>query len=155
MRKEKLLKRCQKNFEKSGSRYFDNEDYLACITKLDEIYDKKVVGLRIRSKYEWYEKGEKPTKFFLNLEKRHTIQNEVKSLVVNDKVVKEQTDINKNLFFFNKSFLPKNNDISRQKVLQYLQDKSFPKLNDDQCALCGKDITEEEVKHELNKISWK
>ena len=36
--------------------------------------------------------------------------------------------------------------------MQYLQDKNFPKLNDDQCALCGKDITEEEVKHELNKM---
>ena len=36
--------------------------------------------------------------------------------------------------------------------MQYLQDKSLPKLNDDQCALCEKDITEEEVKHELNKM---
>ena len=62
--------------------------------------------------------------------------------------------ISRKTYFFYKSFLPKNNDISRQKVLQYLQDKNFPKLNDDQCALCGKDITEE-VKHELNKISWK
>ena len=78
MRKEKFLKRCQKNFEKCGSRYFDNEDYLACITKLDQIYVKKVVGLRIRSKYEWYEKGEKSTKFFLNLEKRHIIQTKLK-----------------------------------------------------------------------------
>ena len=25
-------------------------------------------------------------------------------------------------------------------------------MNDDQCALCGKNITEEEVKHELNKM---
>ena len=36
--------------------------------------------------------------------------------------------------------------------MQYLQDKSLPKLNDDQCALCEKDITEEKIKHELNKI---
>ena len=35
--------------------------------------------------------------------------------------------------------------------MQYLQDKSLPKLNDDQCALCEKDITEKEVKRELNK----
>ena len=31
--------------------------------------------------------------------------------------------------------------------MQYLQDKSLSRLNDDQCALCEKDITEEEVKH--------
>ena len=53
---------------------------------------------------------------------------------------------------FIKSFFPKNNGISRKKVLQYLKDRNLPKLNDDQCALCEKDITEEEVKHELNKM---
>ena len=36
--------------------------------------------------------------------------------------------------------------------MQYLHDKSLPKLNDDQCALCKKDTIEEEVKHELNKM---
>ena len=76
--------------------------------------------------------------------KRHSIQNQIKILVVNDGVVKEQIDI--------KSFFPKNNGISRKKVLQYLKDRNLPKLNDDQCALCEKDITEEEVKHELNKM---
>ena len=147
-----ILERELNDSEKSGSSYFDNEDYLACKTKLDKIYDKKAEGLRIRSKCDWYEKGEKSTKFFLNLEKRHAIQNQVKSLVVNDEVVKEQTDINKNLYAFYQKLFSKNNDISRQKVLQFLQDKNLPKLNDDQCALCEKDITEEEVKHELNKM---
>ena len=92
--------------------------------KLDEIYDKEVEGLRIRSKCDWYEKGEKSTEFFLNLEKRPAIQNQIKALVINNEILKEQS------FFF------KNNDISRQKVLQYLRDKNVLKLNDDQCALC-------------------
>ena len=84
------LKKELKDFEKSGSRYFDNEYYLAFKTKLDKIYDKKVGGLRIRSKCDWYEKWEKSTKFFLTLERRHAIQNQIKTLVVNDEVVKEQ-----------------------------------------------------------------
>ena len=37
-------------------------------------------------------------------------------------------------------------------MLQFLQDKNLPKLNDNQCALCEKDLTEEDVKHELNKM---
>ena len=57
-----ILEKELMNFKKSGSSYFDNEDYLACKTKLDKIYDKKVEGLRIRSKCDWYEKGEKSTK---------------------------------------------------------------------------------------------
>ena len=36
--------------------------------------------------------------------------------------------------------------------MQFLQGKNIPILNDDQCALCEKDINEEEVKHELNKM---
>ena len=37
-----------------------------------------------------------------------------------------------------------------QQVLQYLQDKNLPKLNDNQWVLYKKDKTEKEVKHELN-----
>ena len=65
---------------------------------------------------------------------------------------KKQTEINKNLFSFYQKLFFKNNGISRQNVLQYLQDKNALKLNDDQCAVFEKDITEKEVKHELNKM---
>ena len=36
-----------KDFEKSGSSYFNNEGYLACKTKFDKIYDKKVENLEM------------------------------------------------------------------------------------------------------------
>ena len=45
-----ILEKELKDFKKPGSSYFDNEDYLACKTTLDKIYDNKVEGLRIRSK---------------------------------------------------------------------------------------------------------
>ena len=48
-----------------------------CETKLDNIYDKKVKCLRSKSKCDWDEKGEKSTKFFLTLEKRYAIQNQI------------------------------------------------------------------------------
>ena len=56
-----------KDFENSGSSYSHNEDYQACKTKLDQIYDKKVEGLKIRNKCDWYEKGEKSTEFVVTL----------------------------------------------------------------------------------------
>ena len=34
------------------------------------MYDHIAEGIRIRSKCEWYEHGEKSTKFFLNLQKK-------------------------------------------------------------------------------------
>ena len=61
--------------------------------------------------------------------------------------------MNKNLYSLYQKLFSKNDDMSRQKVFQqYLQDKNLLKLNDDQCALCGKDLTKEEVKHELSKM---
>ena len=102
-----ILEKDLKDFEKSGSSYFDNEDCLACKTKLDKIYDKNVEGLRIRSKCDWYKKGKKFAKFFLTLKKRPAFQNQIKTLVVNDEVVKEQTETNKNLYSFFKSFSAK------------------------------------------------
>ena len=66
------------------------------------------------------------------MEKRHAIQDQMKSSVVNDEVAKEQTDINKDLYSFYEKLFSKNSDISRQKVLQYLQDKNLLKLNGDQ-----------------------
>ena len=100
-----ILEKDLKSSENSGSSYFDNEDHLAGAARLDKIQDKKAEGLRIRSKYDWPKKGEKSTKFFLKLEKRHGIQNQVKSLVVNDKVAKGQAHINKNLYSFYQRYL--------------------------------------------------
>ena len=41
---------------KQGSSYSGNEDSIPCKTKLDNICDEKVEGLRIRSKDDWYKK---------------------------------------------------------------------------------------------------
>ena len=37
---------------------------------LDKIYDDIAIGIKVRSKCEWYELGEKSNKYFLNLEKK-------------------------------------------------------------------------------------
>ena len=44
--------------------------------------------------------GTKKEKKVLILEKRHAIQNQIKTLVVNDEAVKEQTEIDKKLYSF-------------------------------------------------------
>ena len=42
-----------------------SQKYLECKSKLDEIYSKKANGVRIRSKCDCNESGEKSNKFFL------------------------------------------------------------------------------------------
>ena len=41
--------------------------------------------MKIRSKCEQYEHGEKSSKFFLNLEKSRAIQGQVRAVIYNDK----------------------------------------------------------------------
>ena len=49
--------------------HFDNSEYISYKSKLDQLYEEKANGIRIRSKCDWYKHGEKSTKFFVNLEK--------------------------------------------------------------------------------------
>ena len=58
------------------------------------------------------------------MEKRHVIQNQIITLVANDEVVKEQTEISKNLYSFYQKFFSK---IATFLDKRYLQDKNIYK----------------------------
>ena len=57
-----------KHYEKHEN-YVDNIDYKVSKQQLDEIYEKKALGIKIRSKCNWYEPSEKSTNFFLKFRK--------------------------------------------------------------------------------------
>ena len=78
-------KRTKKKLEINLTNFQTNEYYLECKQKLQNIYNKKVNDLRIRSKCNWYENGEKPTRFFLNLEKYRATQGCLRTVIVNKK----------------------------------------------------------------------
>ena len=58
-----------KHFEKHYENYVDKIDYKVCEQQLDARYEEKANGIKIRSKCNQYELGEKYTKFFLKLGK--------------------------------------------------------------------------------------
>ena len=53
--------------------------------ELETIIECQTKGAMLRSKSRWYNEGEKNTKYFLNLEKRHCKQGTIALLKVNDK----------------------------------------------------------------------
>ena len=89
----------KKNYEN----YVDNVDYKVCKQQLDAIYEEKAKGIKIRSKCNWYELGEKSTKFLLNLEKHRAILNQIHSVVINQDEITDQDEINKQIFSFYQS----------------------------------------------------
>ena len=48
----------------------NDENYKKARDDLEKIYSDQAAGIRMRSKCEWYELGEKSNKYFLNLEKK-------------------------------------------------------------------------------------
>ena len=69
-----------KTLENSPS-FVNNSEYIETNEKLDKIYQEKANGIRIRSKCNWYEHGEKSSKFFLNLEKSCAVQNQIRNIL--------------------------------------------------------------------------
>ena len=90
---EKKLKNLESNMN-------NHEEYNDCKTQLEQIYKIKANGIKIRSKYEWYEHGEKSSKFFLNLEKSRVIQGQVRTVIYNDKETNDETEINNHIYSF-------------------------------------------------------
>ena len=50
----------------------------------ETIIEYRTKGAIVRSKSQWYNEGEKNTKYFLNLEKRHCKQGTISQLKTND-----------------------------------------------------------------------
>ena len=78
----------------------NNHEEYDCKTQLKQIYKIKANGIKFRSKCEWYELGEKSSKFFLNLEKSRAIQGQVRTVIYNDKETNDEIDIGNHIFSF-------------------------------------------------------
>ena len=76
--KNVLLKTSRNFWSQNLNWYINSVEYINCKNQFDEIYDDIVEGIKVRNKYQWYEEGEKSTKFFLNLEKTKAVQGIVK-----------------------------------------------------------------------------
>ena len=85
-------------------KYADNIDYKVCIQQLDAIYKEKTKGIKNRSKFNWYELGEKPTNFFLYLVKYRAIQSQIYFVIINQGEIADQAEINNQIFPFYQSF---------------------------------------------------
>ena len=77
--------------------------------------------MRIRSKYNWYKGGKKSTKFFLNLEKTHSSQGAVCSILKNKIEVKSQSEIDNEFHKFYKNVFKGNLNIPKEAIFLFLE----------------------------------
>ena len=109
------------------------------------IYEEKAKGIKVRSRCDWYEHGEKSTKFFLNLEKYHATHSHIRSILVDEKELTDSDKINTQLLLFYKKLFSKNLAKQFSNLETYLEKILLPKLSLDQKQFCEGNLTEKEL----------
>ena len=104
----RFFRKRTKKLEKNLNNLQANEYYLGCKQKLQNIDTKKINGVRIRSKCNWYENAEKSTKFFLNLEKYRATQGCLHTIIENKKELNDSQQINDALYNLYQTLFKKN-----------------------------------------------
>ena len=116
----------------NDTNYIKNSEYIDCRNKLDKIYEQKSNGMRIRSKCDWHEYGEKSSKFFLNLEKSRPAQRTIRNITKDKKNLTCHKRINQELLDFYKALFLENLNLFKNKIMQLLNLVSIPLLTEDQ-----------------------
>ena len=120
---------------------------------LELIYDHVAEGVRLRSKCDWYEQGEKSTKFFLNLEKQQDNQSRIRKLIVNEKERNNETEIlNQIKLFYETLFQNPSQKDSVDDINDFLNTLDILKLSTDQIILCDIELTEKDLYHSMKSM---
>ena len=101
--------------------FVNNPEYIETYEKLDKIYQEKTNGIRIRSKCNWYEHGEKSSKLFLNLEKSRAVQNQIRNVLIDNIEINNQKDINKELYLYYKNLFNNRQHLSEHEINNFFK----------------------------------
>ena len=125
--------------------------YINIKTQFEDINAEKTEGLRIRSKAQEIEEGERGTKYFLNLEKRNAkIKNITKlKLEDNSTITDPKQILNEQRKFYANLYKDKESESDFDYI--FLND-NLPKLTIDEMELCDKIITKDELKKAVNQM---
>ena len=126
--------------------------YNSIKNELDAIYDHIAEDIRIRSKCDWYEHGEKSNKKFKNLEKQRGAQNTIKKLIIDDTEVTDQTCILNHIKDFYEALFKKREQKTTAEIKDFLNVIDVPKLSEDQVKLCEEDLTEKDLYKSLRSM---
>ena len=122
--------------------------------KLEEIRCNKIKGMVLRSKVQWIEESEKPTKFFASLEKRNYVNKLINKLDIHGNIVQNpQTILNETEHFYENLYQTKINPKEQTDYINmFLNEHNIHKLNNEQKVSCEGNITVEEIKAVLGDM---
>ena len=126
--------------------------------ELEDIFEKKGNEAIFRSKSRWVEMGEKPTRYFFNLEKRNYEEKVILQLKTrSDEIITDIKEINKEIEIYYSELLQSQLDTtlereSNQLFSDFVSGLDIPKVSDVENALLEKALTIEELKVSLKSF---
>ena len=121
-------------------------------TELENIHENKAKGQLIRSKARWVEDGEKCTKYFMQLENNNYKTKFIKSVVVDDIVIKDPQQILNEEKKFYENLYKSNDRLSCEENCD-LFTKQSNKLNEEEKKRCDTQISLKECSESLKNMS--
>ena len=123
--------------------------------ELDKIYEEKIENLAIQSRCQFYEKGEKNNKYFLNLIKRNKAKSTIRKLQKNEEVIENKNEILENIKCFYKDLYANKEEVNCDNALLHnLQVRNLvPSISDEDIINCKKEINLEEITDALKGMS--
>lgn len=109
----------------------NNDELILLQNELELIRKEHMKGLMVRARAKWIEEGEKPTKYFLALEKRNYI-NKTISKIANDSgvlITNQQEILSEIKYFYQTLYSNKDNDLN-DVVIEEIIDKSSVNILD-------------------------
>ena len=103
-------------------------------TELFELRQEKLKGHIIRSKYEYIDKGEKPTKFFCGLEKHNYVSKTMSKLERTDGTIlnKQSEFLSETENYYKNLYTSKNDILDNIDIQEYIEQQSMNTLTENQ-----------------------
>ena len=131
------------------------KEYEECRAKLESINDHIAQGIILRSKVTWYEKGEKPNRYFLNIEKRNKTKTHIRKLLIDNQTLPNPTAILQKIKCFYNSLYTGKSLKTEQECLNYLTDINTPLLSEHEGLSCESNLTLKEIYQVLESMPEK
>lgn len=116
---------------------------------LETLREVAVKASMIRSRARWVELGERPTKYFCNMEKRNYSNKAVSFIQVGDKIITEQKEILQEQATFYKELYRSKYTETEGPLEYFFQEDNIDKLTEAEKHKCEGFITEEEIKETI------
>ena len=148
------------------SRYINTDDTLPSHLEeklnesrleLEKIIEFRTKGAILRSKTMWYNEGEKNTKYFLNLEKRHYKQGTISQIKLNDRefVTSHEEILTECVPFYKNPYSSKGMTYDQNDTIFFPESEHESAFHDHEQTACEGALTEKEYLEALKDMGTK